>query len=165
MARSLVVARALLVVPVALALQACAAARHSSPDRRSLNAPATGRLITAAQIKRSGANDAWEALQRNAPYLATGENKDGQPSRIRRRGASSITLNDAPVVVVDGTRIADFQQLRGIAAYTIATINVLNGIEGTRQYGTGAAGGAIIIATRAGVSSLHDDDPKTAPPR
>lgn len=114
--------------------------------------PASGDriFITQEQIARSGASNAWEALKRNAPQLTYRENRQGQPSVLERRGRSSLLLNDAPLLFVDGVQMPDFKNLQTIPAATLASIEILTGIDGTTYYGTGAEGGVILIRTKNG---------------
>lgn len=107
-------------------------------------------FITERQIARSGATNAWEALKRNAPQLTYRENRQGQPAVLERRGRSSLLLNDAPLLFVDGVEVPDFRNLQTIPAATLASIEILDGIDGTTYYGTGAEGGVILIRTKNG---------------
>lgn len=111
------------------------------------------RLITAEQIARSGSHTAWEVLKHDAPMLTLEEDRNGQPVRIHWHGRSSIYLEDAPVVVLDGVRAADWKVLAQIPAGQIETINIMSGIEGTTYYGTNAASGVIEIRTKRGPES------------
>jgi len=107
-------------------------------------------LITADQIERSGSTTAWEVLRKLAPQLTYGERKDGQPSKLERRGQSSFILSDAPLVFLDGVRLPDFRTLQQLSASTIESIEVLNGIDGTTYYGSNAVSGVILIRTKNG---------------
>ena len=139
--------RSLRLVAVPAVALACATV-HGTP-----NTPVdTGDriLITAAMIERSASVTAWDALKKLAPQLTYRERRDGQPTRLGRRGQSSSQPNGAPLVVLDGVRLADFRELDGIPATTIANIEILNGIDGTTYYGTNAGGGVILITTKDG---------------
>ncbi len=107
-------------------------------------------VITEAMIARSGGQNAWEVLRREAPQLSFQENRNGQPTGMQRRGRSSFVLNDSPMVLIDGIRNQDIRSLQQIAASTLLSIEVLTGIEGTTYYGTDAVGGVIIIKTKTG---------------
>src|SRR4051812_19015121 len=99
-----------------------------------LHAPSSARangdhlMITEAQIERSGARTAWDALKRLAPQFSFRENRNGQPATLERRGRSSILLSDAPLVFVDGAELADFRSLNQIPASTLFSIEILNSI-------------------------------------
>ena len=104
----------------------------------------------------------------------------GSPSRIRLRGAGSITGNNDPIVVVDGARVyasqsdgrntnlaagsgntglTTFQQGEGYAAPSpldqidpgsIETIEVFKGPSASALYGSDAASGVIVVTTKHG---------------
>lgn len=79
-----------------------------------------------------------------------GERRNGQPSKLERRGTSSFVLNDAPLVFVDGVQLLDFQRLQTIPASTLHSVEILNGVDGTTYYGSNAVGGVIVITTKNG---------------
>jgi outer membrane cobalamin receptor len=109
-------------------------------------------FITQQMIERSGGQNAWEVLRREAPQLGYGENRAGQPAGMQIRGRSSILLNDSPMLIVDGVRTPDISTLQQLPASTLLSIEVLTGQEGTTYYGTDAAGGVILIKTKTGAS-------------
>jgi len=133
------------IVAAALSLTACAGRQYHRADAR----PGV-QVITAEQIARSGASTAWEVLKREAPTLTLRDTRGGRPTSAGRRGRSSIVLQDARLVVLDGVRLTDFRTLDGIPAVTILTISVYTGIEGTTYYGTNAVSGVIVIQTKDG---------------
>lgn len=107
--------------------------------------PAEGKLITAEQIKLSGARNAWEALKRSHVHLSLYESRNAQPVQLsRRRGLS------APLVIVDGTPTEGLQLLYLTPASDIASIRVLDDADAAIRYGPRAAGGAIILETKQG---------------
>jgi outer membrane cobalamin receptor len=108
------------------------------------------RAITAAEIERSGARTAWDAITRLFPSVSFAEDRYGMPTRISRRGASSIHLADVPQIFIDGIRISDFQSLARVPAQDVASIRLLSGLDGTTYYGTNAGDGVIVIRTHSG---------------
>jgi len=95
----------------------------------------------------------------------------GSGSRIRIRGASSLSLTNEPLVVVDGIRFNNNVANSGTVGSTtigvggqvpsrfndinpedIETIEVLKGPAAAAQYGTAAANGVIQITTKRGRS-------------
>lgn len=144
---------AALLVIGALVAFASAAACAAGPRARGGGAPVGPLVITSEQISRSGANSAWDVLKRNAPMLVLRDDRNGRPSRMERRGRSSILLDDPPVVVVDGVRLTDFRDLDRIPAHTIVSILVYTGIDGTTYYGTNAVSGVVVIETKHGDES------------
>jgi outer membrane cobalamin receptor len=128
-------------------LGACA---HMHGTRDTVPSSGDRILITQEQIARSGASNAWEALKRNAPQLTYREGRNGQPTVLERRGRSSLLLSDAPLLFVDGVQLPDFRNLQSIPAAQLASIEILDGVDGTTYYGTGAEGGVILIRTKNG---------------
>jgi len=138
-----------LVVPLVLLAQlpGCGGAK----PRPSSQTPA-GFVVTAEQIQNSGARTVWEALQLTVPVVSfrgTNSSGAGDNLRIRRRGRSSLYLNDDPRVFIDQVRIADLSALEGMPAGDIAAIVVLSGLDGTTYYGTSAGNGVVLIFTHA----------------
>lgn len=110
-------------------------------------------LITEEMIARSGGQTAWDVLKKEAPQLTYGEQRDGRPSKLERRGAASFVLNDSPLLFVDGTQVIDIQRLQTIPASTVRQIEILNGLDGTTYYGSNAVSGVILITTKNGAAS------------
>ena len=136
-------------VPLLLLLSSLAGCSVVQASKRSTEAP-FGRVITAAQIERSGATDAWDVLRRSSTSLSLSERGNGEPSRIARRGQSSVFLKDVPRVFVDGMEMSDFRYLRQVPANSIVTMRILTGIEATTYYGTNSGSGVIVIHTKHG---------------
>jgi len=118
----------------------------------TLSTPPGAFLITAEQIGKSGARTAWQVLKQSAPMLQTSEDRNGRPARLGRRGRTSLLLDEAPTILLDGVRIPDFRALDDIDAPSISTIYIYDGIEGTTYYGTNSGSGVIVIKTKTGQS-------------
>lgn len=144
--------RALGSVLAGLGLVIGAAACYHRSTAAALADPAHGDriVITADQIAKSGAQNVWEVIQRNAPqFVAQGRDGTGKV-QLERRGQSSFLLDDGPMVIMDGTQLADYRQMTLIPANTVALIEILNAIDGTTYYGTSAEGGVILIYSKLG---------------
>lgn len=113
-------------------------------------APPEGRLITMEEIERSGADNAWEILERTGAHMFLDETPDGRSLQIVNRGRSSILLDDSPLVVVDGARTMDLSALWNVPARAIQSIRILSGVSATKYFGAGGGGGAIVLRTRTG---------------
>jgi hypothetical protein len=112
---------------------ACASSQKTTTPRRSSH------LITVEEIAASSARNAYDAIQML------------RPSWLIMRGAASSTLRGesvAPVVYSDNVRLGDLDNLRAITASDIATIEFLNSRDATTRFGTGYAGGAILVTTK-----------------
>jgi len=122
---------------------------HPRPMKSS-DAHGERTVLSAEQIARCGASNAWDVLKRLAPQFTFGEDRSGQARRLERRGRSSMLLSDAPLVFLDGTEMQDFHALSQIPATTLASIEILGSIDGTTYYGSNAVGGVILIHTKNG---------------
>jgi outer membrane cobalamin receptor len=129
---------------LAISLTACAVG--SGPR----HAPDGARVITAAQIQRTGALNALEALQRTGTHFSVQQTARGEVTGLTRRGHSSLVLGPSPLVYVDGARTNSFLVLLEVPAAAITRIRIYNGIEGTRFFGTGGGNGVIVVDTHVG---------------
>ena len=130
----------------ALAFSGCAYFRSSSPPPDKPSA----QFITAQEIARSGASNAWDLLRIRARAYEFSEDRYGRPRGIRtRRGRSSISVSgaDQPMIVLDGARLIDLVTLRDLHIGAIESVELLNGIAGTATQGTNASAGVIYIHT------------------
>ncbi len=133
----------LILAVVVLLISACGIrTRANVPDAQE------GRIITEAQIADSEAKTMWEALRRTVRYARFQESGTGSPERIRRRGASSLVLNEDMPIYIDRVRVVDVRILASLPAHDIERIQVLNGVQATTRYGTNAGDGVILIRTR-----------------
>jgi TonB-linked SusC/RagA family outer membrane protein len=108
-----------------------------------------------------------------------GTGQVGSSSSIRIRGASSLSLTNEPLIVIDGIRMdnaaegANFSTTRvnkfsSLNPDEVADIQIIKGPSAAALYGTAAANGVVIITTKHGVAgaprwaaraeygSLHD---------
>lgn len=132
------------VASFALFLGACAI--PGTPGATDGSRGRNSRFITAEQIESSGARDAWDALQR-LTHVSLSETSQGTATGARMRGRSSLLLDETPVVVIDGVKTSDLSALNRIQARRILRIELLSGSEATYRFGTGSAGGAIVVTT------------------
>jgi outer membrane cobalamin receptor len=129
-----------------MALGACGL--HPRPLGESV--PRNEIVITRTEISRMGARTAWEAVKRRVPGLTYDENTAGEPTRIWRRGQSTLLLDDTPLLFVDGVRVTDIRALGDIPAAQIEVIRVRTGLESSAEFGTNSASGVILVETRSG---------------
>jgi len=115
-----------------------------------LSAPYTTTVLTASQIKASGATDANDVIRRLV----------GLPSRTDLRGGGDYTLdlrgfgdtaNQNVVVVVDGVRISENElasaRLSTISPEMIESIEIVRGGSSV-QWGEGASAGVIQVVLK-----------------
>lgn len=139
--------------PLLLSLLVAAPLAACTPLRPGPGAGAgalEGKLITVADIERSGARTAWEVLEWSGAHLILEETQDGDPVRITSRGQATLNMDERPLILVDGARTRDVRVLWSIPARAISSIRILTGVVATRYHGTGAGGGAVEVRTRTG---------------
>lgn len=133
-----------LVLAVVAASGCSLKAREDGPSGSSRS-----KVVTAGEIESSGATSAWDAMRRLfTGHVRFDEDKNGRPTRMWNRGASSISLRTDPLVYVDGVRMADFRMLEEMSAQTIESIEFLPPLEATSRYGTNAGQGVFRIRTK-----------------
>ncbi|HYD51204.1 MAG TPA: hypothetical protein VEA99_01205 [Gemmatimonadaceae bacterium] len=123
-------------LPLALAaLSACASGGSTTATpRRSAD------LITAEELAQTDTPNLLYAVQRL------------RPNWLRSRGQVSINTPGAgePVVYIDDTRLGAIGTLEQIIPSEVREVRRLNAAEATNRYGTGHAGGAIVVRRRVG---------------
>jgi hypothetical protein len=121
---------ALSQVLVVMALTACV---HSA------NAPAgsSSDVITRAELSRSSAPTAYEAVERLRPQF------------FKDRGRTSMLLPEprTPIVILDERPLGDVTTLRDISLNTVFEIRYLTASQAQTKYGSGFPAGAIVVIT------------------
>jgi TonB-linked SusC/RagA family outer membrane protein len=106
--------------------------------------------VTEAQLQEVPGTSAVQALQGKVAGVriqnATGE--PGAAPTIRLRGATSISGNSNPLLIVDG--VITRATIADIAGEDIERIEVVKGAAGSSLYGSDAANGVIQIFTKRG---------------
>jgi|GraSoiStandDraft_4_1057263.scaffolds.fasta_scaffold875226_2 hypothetical protein len=115
---------------------ACASNPASSSPSGSAPARTRADVITAEELAKVDAPNAYLAVQRLRPqYLQT-------------RGQTTIMGTSVISVYVDGTRMGGTEALQQIPTTDIKEIRWLNSSEATQRFGTGNAQGAIVITRK-----------------
>jgi outer membrane cobalamin receptor len=124
---------------------ACSTARSGErPDGTIAGAT----VLTRAEIERSGARDALEALERSGHHITIQRTGEGNRPRITNRGVGSINLSPEIGVAVDGTIVNDpVGALRQIPASSIVRIQILSGREAMPTFGASGGNGMIVVTT------------------
>ncbi len=116
------------------------------------------------RVEETPITNAVDLLVAKAPGVTVlPGNTTGSAGIIHIRGAGSISLNNAPIWIVDGIRFnagnsgfiqgTNGQQasfLNGIDPETIADIEIVKGPSAATLYGTDAANGVIVVTTKKG---------------
>ena len=116
-------------------------------------------LIATAPI--TNVNEVLQARTAGVQVIQ-GTGQTGASSSIRIRGASSLSLTNEPLIIVDGIRFdnspaaSNFSSIRVNRLGTlnpneIESIDVIKGPSAAALYGTAAANGVIVISTKKGV--------------
>ena len=110
-------------------------------------------MITQEMIASTNAKNAWDVVKSTGMFRMSDESASTRPWIRSRRGRSSILVAaaDVPHIIVDGTRMDDAAYLYVIPANSIASIQILNGIEGSAREGLNSGAGVIYITTRVGL--------------
>ncbi|HSG09216.1 MAG TPA: TonB-dependent receptor plug domain-containing protein [Longimicrobiales bacterium] len=119
-----------------------------------------GMILTREDIARTGARDAWEAIQRGGTNLNIQFPREGNNPRVTLRGVSSFVLSPEVLLVVDGTHMNSLASLQDIRAETIEYIQILPARTATVRFGT--AGGNGVIFVKTGVPPSWDTIPPPA---
>jgi hypothetical protein len=124
----------LLLAALVLAPAACASGAAAGADR----APRTqSNRLTADEIQSGNYQTAYEAVRAL------------RPAWLHQRGNVSLLDPGANEVAVylDGAPLGGPGELRQVRAGDVVTMEYLSGTEATTRFGTGNAGGAIVIST------------------
>ena len=122
--------------------------------------------VSGEELARAGETNLVTGLSgRVSGVTITNSNTPGGSSRIVIRGANSLTGNNQPLFVVDGTPVINTEGGGGTRGYNaidygnviqdlnpadIESITVLKGPTAAALYGSRAANGAILVTTRGG---------------
>ena len=110
-------------------------------------------LITADEIAKVNVLNGYEVVQKLRPALLS-------PRQIASANGHGGLAQNAPpikgtdvasgqiVVYMDGTRLGDVEQLRGITASTIATVRYYSASEAQVKWGSNHPGGAIEVVSK-----------------
>lgn len=123
----------LLLIPFVLTLTACSAssgAKGSAPRDRA--------LLTAEDIQKSGAVEAFTAVQTLRPHW------------LVKRGSTSFRQTEIVKVYLDGNLMGGPDQLRQITTTSIESIRYMDGLEATQRYGLDHGQGAVLVFTKRG---------------
>ncbi|MEP6732077.1 MAG: SusC/RagA family TonB-linked outer membrane protein [bacterium] len=133
-------------------------------ERRRENGAPTATIDSSAIIK-SAVSTFSDALSSRVPgvVVQTAAGETGAGSRIRIRGSNSISLNNDPLLIIDGVRADNSSQssAQGTGGQTpsrfndinpeeIETIEIIKGPAAAALYGTAASNGVIQVTTKHG---------------
>ena len=121
--------------------------------------------IELQEVELAPVQNFSQLLQGRAPGVTIIQNSGtvGAASRIRIRGASSVSLSGTPLMIVDGVRVNNDTEATGLFTggqsvsriddlnpEDIESVEILKGPAASALYGTAAANGVIQITTKRG---------------
>lgn len=109
-----------------------------SLDMKVVESSAAPNLTTMIQGQIAGLN------------VALGDGAPGSVANLEIRGASSLTGNNAPLIVVDDIPMSTDYDINMINPHDVKSLDVLKGASATAIYGSRASGGVIVITTKMG---------------
>jgi hypothetical protein len=142
-----------LVAVVTLGSAGCASSSSPATASASSGPKPSSTLITADEIARVSVVNGYEAVQKLRPALLSQRqiaSLQGQGGM--GKGAPPIKGTDVAagqvVVYMDGTRLGDVEQLRGITAASIATLRYYSASEAQTKWGSNHPAGAIEVISK-----------------
>jgi hypothetical protein len=121
--------KSMLVFALALALGTAGCASSGSGGGSARPAGASSNRIVRAELEPLGQISALRAIERL------------RPSWLRSRSG------DTPVLYVDGSRRGSANDLSSMMATEVEQLEYMSASDATNRYGTGHAGGAILVQT------------------
>lgn len=108
--------------------------------------------ITAKDIGVKNVAGASALMQNVASGVQVSQStgRPGETSRIRVRGATSLTGSNDPLYVIDGVPTDDASMFDAIPASDISSIDVLKDASASAIYGSRAANGVVLVTTKKG---------------
>lgn len=153
----------------AVSLDADVIVANGSQERVRQSGVLTGK-VDVDSLNKATVSSASEMLQSRVPGVTVTESGGtvGGNAKIRIRGASSLSLSNDPLIIVDGIRVnGDLgdgtngmigvggqapSRFNDLNPEDIENIEVVKGPAASSLYGTAAADGVIYITTKKGVS-------------
>lgn len=135
-------------------------------QRRSLG-NSLSQLNADSELERRPVQDVQELLKGESPGVTvqTGQGNIGTGGLVRMRGISSLSLDNQPVVYIDGVRVnsdprsgpairggSQASRINDINPQNIESIEIIRGPAAATLYGTEASNGVIQIITKSGAS-------------
>jgi len=134
-------------------------------SKRQRESGAAVGIIAMDSIKQATVNNFDDVLSSRVPgvVVQSAGGSAGTGARVRIRGATSVSLSNDPLLIVDGVRVYSSSESSSIGVGgqnpsrfndinpdNIESIEVLKGPAATALYGTAAANGVIQITTKRG---------------
>lgn len=153
------------MTPTAIQLEQVMVTATGGTERKRENGSDVGLISVANDVNLAATPDFSSVLSARTAGLTVSGNagEPGTSSRIRIRGANSVSLSNEPLIIIDGVRVDNssnsFNQNTGgqtisrfddINPEDIETVEVVKGPAASALYGTAASNGVIQITTKRG---------------
>lgn len=121
--------------------------------------------LSTSDVELANVTNVAQLIQGRVPgaVVMQSSGTTGTGSRVRIRGNNSLTLSNAPLLIIDGVRVENSEEglgfgvggqetsrLNDLNPEDIETIDVLKGPAASALYGTAAANGVIQVTTKRG---------------
>jgi outer membrane cobalamin receptor len=136
--------RHLALIAAVAATSACAG---TTGDPGTAPPPRAANVITTAEVEATGLNNALEVVQQLRPAWLRAQ-RGTQTLQTVQQGDDRVMRETHVMVYVDGVRRGTADQLRGVAARSVHSIEYLSAPVATQRYGTDHPRGAIVVITR-----------------
>lgn len=105
-------------------------------------------------IESSAATSITDMMQGQIPGLSVslGDGSPGSPAKLEIRGASTLSGNSSPLIVIDDVPMSQDYDINMLNPSDVKSLDVLKGASATAIYGSRAAGGVIMITTKRGTA-------------
>ncbi len=129
---------------------------------------AVSSISAAQELERSGVSDVGNLINARAAgvIVTSGSGRAGSGTGIAIRGRSTISLNQQPLLYIDGVRVANdvstgtraqggsgIARMNDIAPEDIESIEIIKGPAAATIYGTEASNGVVQVITKRGRAS------------
>ncbi len=156
--------------PTAIALEALVVSSPTGRQQRARELGSKSAQVNVEALNPAPIPDVAAILSGRTEGLVVGEmsGTTGTSDRIRIRGANSISLDNSPLIYLDGVQISsdiggnlntggsNVSRLNDINPNDIESVEVVKGPAASALYGTAAANGVILITTKRGRPGATD---------
>ncbi|HEV2150407.1 MAG TPA: SusC/RagA family TonB-linked outer membrane protein [Longimicrobiaceae bacterium] len=153
------------LAPTAVALEGLVVTATGQTQRRREVGASVGNVDMDRQVPLAAVTNLSQVLASRSPGVVVQQSSGttGTSSRIRIRGANSVSLSNEPLIIVDGVRVnnshdsysigvggQNISRFNDINPEDIENIEIIKGPAASALYGTAAANGVIQITTKRG---------------
>ncbi len=156
--------------PTAIALEALVVSSPTGRQQRARELGSKVGQVDVTKLNPAPITDVAAILSGRTEGVIVGEmsGTTGTSDRIRIRGANSLSLDNSPLIYLDGVQInseiggnintggSNVSRLNDINPNDIESVEIVKGPAASALYGTAAANGVILITTKRGRPGVTD---------